>query len=55
MNRNMLKDMHPGDSERVRNAILHFRSEDCRLDVVYRLKKKDGSGYKVIHMLGDDI
>jgi hypothetical protein len=53
MNLNMYKNTHPDDTARVTNAILRFGPEDGRLDVVYRTRKNDDSGYKIIHMIGE--
>ena len=55
MNQNMFKDIHPDDTARFTNAILRFGSEDERLELVYRTKKGDGSGYRVIHASGDHM
>ena len=53
MNLNMYKNTHPDDTARVTNAVLRFGSEDGRLDVVYRSRKTDDSGYRIIHMIGE--
>ncbi len=55
MNRNMFKDIHPEDTARFTNAILRFGTEDERLEVFYRTKKKDGSGYRTIRLMGDHL
>lgn len=53
MNRNMFRDAHPDDATRFTNALLLFAAEGGKLDVVYRTKKKNESGYKVIHVMGE--
>lgn len=55
MNLNMFKYTHPDDTAKFANAILRFGTEGGRLEVVYRTKKKDGSGYKVIHLNGEHV
>ncbi|MBR5109705.1 MAG: EAL domain-containing protein [Clostridia bacterium] len=55
MNQNMFKDIHPDDTARFTNALLRFGSESGRLDVLYRAKKKDAAGYKIIHLLGEHV
>ena len=55
MNQNMFKDIHPDDTARFTNAILRFGAEGGRLEVLYRTKKKDAAGYKVIHLLGEHV
>ena len=55
MNQNMFKDTHPDDTARFINAILRFGLEGGRLEVMYRTKKKSGSGYKVIHLIGEHV
>lgn len=55
MNQNMFKDIHPDDTARFTNAVLRFGSEGGRLDVLYRTKKKDAAGYKLIHLSGEHV
>ena len=55
MNQNMFKDVHPDDTARFTNAIIHFGAEGKKLDIIYRTKKKDGSGYQVIHLSGEHM
>ena len=53
MNQNMFKDIHPDDTARFTHAILRFGAEGGRLDVLYRTKIRDVSGYKVVHLIGE--
>lgn len=55
MNQNMFKNVHPEDTARYTNAILRFGTEGERLEVIYRTKKKDGSGYRMIRLMGDHL
>ena len=55
MNQNMFKDTHPDDTAKFVNAILRFGTGEDQLDVIYRTKKKSGSGYKVIHVSGEHV
>ena len=52
LNRNMFKDVHPEDTAGITNAILRFSAEDEQLDILYRSLKKDGSGYRLIRLIG---
>ncbi|MBO4426203.1 MAG: EAL domain-containing protein, partial [Clostridiales bacterium] len=55
MNQNMFRDIHPDDTALFTNAILSFGTEGGRLDVLYRAKKKDVPGYKIIHLNGERV
>ena len=55
MNMNMLKDTHPDDTARFVNAAMRFGTEGGRLDMHYRRRKKDASGYRVIHITGEQV
>ncbi|MBR3242745.1 MAG: EAL domain-containing protein [Parasporobacterium sp.] len=55
MNRNMYKYMHPDDTAMFTNAILRFGTGNDPLEIVYRTKKIDSSGYTVIHMCGEHV
>ena len=55
MNNNMYKDTHPDDAARIADAAMRFATEDSSYDVVYRTRKKDGSGYRVIHASGEHV
>ena len=52
MNQNMFKDIHPDDTARFTNALLRFGSEGS-MELIYRTKKKDGPGYRLIHVKGE--
>ena len=54
LNRNMFKNVHPEDTARIANEILRFSSgETDRLKVLYRSKKTDAQGYRVIRLTGE--
>lgn len=55
MNQNMFKDVHPDDTGKFTNALLRFGIEGGKLEVLYRARKKDASGYKIIHLLGEHV
>lgn len=55
MNQNMFKSVHPDDTAMFTNAIVRFGTEGGRLDIRYRTKKKDGLGYKVLHLNGEHV
>lgn len=55
MNLNMFKNIHHDDTARFTNAILRFGTEGGRLEVVYRTKKRDGSGYRVVRLAGEHV
>ena len=55
MNQNMYRDIHPADTAAFSNAVLHFASTEEPLDTLYRTKKTDGSGYRVIHVSGAHV
>lgn len=52
MDNNMYKDTHPDDVARIADAAFRFAADDGEFDVIYRTKKADGSGYKVVHAVG---
>ena len=53
MKDNLFKDVHSEDTARLTNGILRFGLEGGRLDSVFRTKKKTGSGYRVVRVLGE--
>ena len=55
MNQNMFRDTHPDDAAKFTNAILRFAAGGGRLEVIYRAKKNDASGYSVIHLIGERV
>ena len=55
MDRDTFSRVHPDDVARVGNATMRFMREGGRFDSVYRLRKKDGSGYLVIHGCGEHV
>ena len=52
MDHDMYRDTHPDDIARISNAAILFATEEEPYDVFYRVKKKDGSGYRIIHAAG---
>ena len=53
MDHNMYKDTHPDDIARIADAALQFaKDEETVYEVIYRTKKRNGSGYKVVHAMG---
>ena len=55
MDHNMYKDVHPDDVARIANAAFRFATEGGRYEVIYRTRKKDQSGYTVIHAIGRHV
>ena len=55
INHNMYKDIHPEDTARFTNALLRFGTGDDRLEMVYRSKKMDDSGYRLLHLTGEHV
>ncbi len=55
MDHNMYRDTHPDDAARMADAAFRFATEGGKYDVIYRTKKKDGSGYHIIHALGKHV
>ena len=55
MSQNMYKAVHPDDAARFTSALLQFVTEGSRLEVIYRTKKIDKSGYMVIHLAGEHV
>ena len=52
MNADMYKDAHPDDMARLANEALRFATEGGRYEAIYRMRVRDGSGYKVVHAFG---
>lgn len=55
MRKNSFINVHPEDTSELRNEILRFITENEDLEAVYRAKKKDGSGYRMIRLSGELI
>ena len=55
MDRNMYKDAHPDDAARIANAAFRFATEGGVYDVVYRTRRHEGAGYRVVHALGEHV
>ena len=55
MSQNMYKAVHPDDAARFTSALLQFVTEGSRLEIIYRTKKIDISGYMVIHLAGEHV
>ena len=50
---NIYKDVHPEDTPGLKNAALRFMAEGGLIQEIYRCRKKDGSGYRVIRLYGE--
>ncbi|MBR1885380.1 MAG: EAL domain-containing protein [Schwartzia sp.] len=53
MDHNMYKAAHPDDVARIANAAVQFATKGGSYDVIYRTRKKDSTGYTIIHALGE--
>ena len=52
MNHDAFRYVHPDDAARLGNDVTGFMKEGERFESVYRLKKKNESGYLIIHAHG---
>ncbi len=52
---NMFKDAHIEDAAGLSSDILKFGTGDDRLELVYRNRKKDDSGYRIIRIFGEHL
>ncbi len=55
MDHDTYRNVHPEDTARVGNSVFHFMRDGGPFESVYRLKKKDGNGYLVIHAFGQHV
>ncbi len=55
MDHDMYKDTHPDDIARVANAAIQFATNGGKYEVIYRTRKKESSGYVIIHALGEHV
>ncbi len=55
LDRDTYKDVHPEDVARTANAVFRFMKEGDTFEVVYRLRRKDGPGYRLIHAMGRHV
>ena len=55
MDNNMYKDTHPDDAARIADAAIRFATEGGKYEVIYRTRKKDGTGYVVVHAMGEHV
>ena len=55
MSRDLYNDTHPDDAARISEAAWHFAVEDAPYDIIYRTRKCDGEGYRVIHATGQHV
>ena len=55
MNRNMYKDTHPDDVERITEAARAFIRNGGRYEVVFRARTRDRADYRIIHAQGEHI
>ena len=55
MDHDTYRNVHPEDVARVGNAVFCFMKDGGQFESVYRLKKKNGNGYLVIHAFGRHV
>ena len=55
MDHNMYKDTHPDDASRIADVAFRFATEGGDYNVVYRTRRRDGSGYRVVHAKGEHV
>ena len=53
MDEQMYVDTHPDDVSRISEAAVLFATKDGRYDVIYRSRNRRGSGYRLIHAVGE--
>ena len=55
MDNDMYKDAHSDDITKLQSSALAFAKENKIYNVVYRSKNRNGSGYNIIHAMGEHI
>ncbi|MEE3332987.1 MAG: GGDEF and EAL domain-containing protein [Ruminococcus sp.] len=55
MDYDMFSATHPDDTIRIANETMRFIKENGKYDLVYRTLKRDGSGYRIIHAVGEHV
>ncbi|MGX8703082.1 MAG: EAL domain-containing protein, partial [bacterium] len=55
MDNYMYKDVHPDDVARIANTAFRFATEGGGYEVLYRVKKKGSSNYRIIHAYGEHV
>ena len=55
MDNNMYVDTHPDDVGRIADAAFRFATEGGKYEVIYRSKDQNGSGYRIIHAMGEHL
>ena len=55
MDNNMYVDTHPDDAARIADAAFRFATEGGTYEVIYRTKKRNASGYRIIHAMGKHV
>ncbi|MDO4797427.1 MAG: EAL domain-containing protein [Coriobacteriales bacterium] len=55
MDHDMYRDTHPDDVARIANAAFAFATQGGTYEAIYRTKDKDGSGYKIVHAMGEHV
>ena len=55
MDHDTYRNVHPDDVARVGNAVYRFMKNGDRFESVYRLRKQDESGYRIIHAYGRHV
>lgn len=53
MEHDMYVDTHPEDAARIADAAFRFASQGGAYEAIYRSRKRDGGGYRVIHAKGE--
>ena len=55
MDNDMYKDTHPDDISRIADEAFRFATEGGSYDVLYRTRRKTGSGYIIVHAMGKHV
>ena len=55
MDNDMYVDTHPDDAARIADAAFRFATEGGTYEVIYRSKRKNASGYRIVHAMGKHV
>ena len=55
MDNDMYKDTHPDDIARIADEAFRFATEGGSYEVLYRTRRKTGSGYLIVHAMGKHV
>ncbi len=55
MTNDIFSTCHPDDASRIANAAYHFATEEKNFEVVYRVRTKKQSVYKIVHAYGEHV